>query len=203
MFKKDPCLKMSTSQHSPHNIIAQLIAPSAKILDVGCNTGYLGKILKSKNVLSDGIDINKSALKIAKKYYRNVYIRDLYQAKLKIPRRTYDYIIFADVLEHLPRPDLLLTNARSYLTKQGKILISLPNTARLEIRLKLLLGKFDYTTGGILSQDHLRFFTKENAVRMIKSCGLKVINIIPTGLGHMIGLFDTLTAFQFVFVCVV
>ncbi len=201
MYKKDPCLTMSTSPHSPHNIIQSLIKPDTTVLDIGCNTGYLGKALNSKNVTSDGVDVNKSALKIAKRYYRHVYLRDLYKARLNIRKIKYDYIVLADVLEHLPRPDLLLKDSMNYLNKKGSILISLPNIARFEIRLRLLFGKFDYTTGGILSQDHLRFFTKESGIKMIEECGLKVQNIIPTGLGHMLKLFDTLTAFQFVYVC--
>lgn len=199
MFNKDPCLTMSQSPHSPHTIISSLISNLTTILDVGCNTGFIGKSLKDKNVVTDGIDINAKALKIASKYYRFVYIRDLYTGKLSIPDKTYDYILFVDILEHLPRPDLILKDARRYLKKGGTLIISLPNVARFEIRLKLLLGKFDYTDAGILSEDHLRFFSRESAIQMIEKCGYRVYKIIPTGLGHMIKLFDTLTAFQFIY----
>jgi len=144
MFKKDPCLTMSTSPHSPHSIVIALIRASTKILDVGCNTGFVGKALRKKKVVADGIDINEKALKIAARYYQSTFIRDLYLHKLSIPKRTYDYILFIDILEHLPRPDLLLQDAEKY---------------------------------------------------------LEVEKTIPTGLGHMLKLFDTLTAFQFIYVC--
>lgn len=201
MFKKDPCLTMSTSPHSPHSIVIALIRASTKILDVGCNTGFVGKALRKKKVVADGIDINEKALKIAARYYQSTFIRDLYLHKLSIPKRTYDYILFIDILEHLPRPDLLLQDAKKYLAKKGTIIISMPNIARLEIRLNLLLGKFAYTDAGIISEDHLRFFTKESAIQMIGACGFEVEKTIPTGLGHMLKLFDTLTAFQFIYVC--
>ncbi len=201
MFKKDPCLKMSSSPHSPHHVIQSLISKKSLVLDVGCNTGFLAKSLISRRVICDGIDINEKALSIARKYCRKVYKRNLYSHKLNIPRIKYDYIIFADILEHVPRPDLLLNNARFYLKKKGTIIISLPNVARLEIRLQLLFGNFDYTSGGILSEDHLRHFTKKTAINIIERCGLSVTNIIPTGLGHQLGLFPTLTAFQFIYVC--
>lgn len=201
VFNKDPCLTMSSSPHSPHNIIPTLIAPSTSVLDVGCNTGYFAKILKKKGVVTDGIDINSKALKIAKKYCDHVFKRDLYTGRLSIPRKKYDYIIFADVLEHLPRPDLLLGDAKKHLTDKGTIIISLPNVARIEIRLQLLLGKFDYTDAGILGEDHLRFFSKESGIKFINETGLEVVDIIPTGLGHKINFFTTLTAFQFIYVC--
>lgn len=201
MFKKDPLLAKSVSPHSPHNIIPQLIRKNTSLLDVGCNTGYLGKVLKIKKVIADGIDINEKALRIAKKFYRKVYKRDLYKAKLAIDKQFYDYIVFMDVLEHLPRPDLLLKDSLKYLKKNGKIIVSLPNAARLEIRLQLLFGSFTYTKGGIISEDHLRFFSKKSAIEMFDSSGYKVENIIPTGLGHQLKILPTLTAFQFIFVC--
>lgn len=205
MFKKDRLLKLSLSSHSPHQLIPDLIKPGSIVLDVGCNSGFLGKKLKKeKNILSDGVDIDNQALKEAKKYYRSVYKRDLYTDRLNLNKNTsvstYDYIIFADILEHLPRPDLVLQDARGYLKKNGKIIASIPNIARLEIRLKLLFGNFDYTEG-ILSQDHLRFFTKKTATKMFQHCGYKVEKILPTGFGHIIKIFPTLTAFQFIYVC--
>lgn len=201
MFDKDPCLVMSDSPHSPHSIILNQISPSAKILDIGCNTGFIGKSLLGKKVVSDGIDINTSALKIAQKSYRHVYKRDLYTGKLSLPKKTYDYVLLIDILEHLPRPDLILKDLKRYLNRNSIVIISLPNIARFEIRLKLLLGKFDYTDAGIISEDHLRFFTKQSAVKMIGECGYKINDVIPTGLGHMFKLFDTLTAFQFIYIC--
>jgi len=201
MFEKDLCLVMSSSPHSPHTIIPKYIKPFTTVLDVGCNTGYLGKFLKQKKVITDGIDINEKALKDANKNYRKTFKRDLYLGKLSIPINKYDYITFIDVLEHLPRPDLVLKDSLKFLGKNSKTIISLPNIARIEIRIHLLLGKFNYTDGGILGEDHLRFFTKESGIKMIEESGLKVSKVIPTGLGHILRYFDTMTAFQFIFIC--
>ena len=200
MFTKDKQLHQDKSPHSPHSIIPNLITPNTTILDIGCNAGYLGKTLKSKKVTCDGIDINKKLLSIADKYYRHTYQRDLNNPILNLnPKFNYDYIILSDILEHLPRPDLLLIEIKKYLKKGGKIIISLPNIARLEIRLKLLFGKFEYSPG-ILSEDHLRFFTKNSAEKMFQQCCYKIEKIIPTGLGHKIKIFPTLTAFQFIYI---
>lgn len=203
MFEKDPLLNLSSSPHSPHNIIPKLIKKeNPLILDIGCNTGLVGnEIIKKKgNVVIDGVDINAEALEKAKSSYRKVFERDLYKSNIDIDSEKYDYIIFSDILEHLPRPDLLLNDVIQYLKNDGVVIISLPNIARLEIRLKLFFGNFDYAPG-ILSEDHLRFFTKKSAIDMINKCGYSAIDVIPTGLGHMVGIFPTLTAFQFIYVC--
>jgi 2-polyprenyl-3-methyl-5-hydroxy-6-metoxy-1,4-benzoquinol methylase len=202
MFNKDGCLKTNSSPHSPHQIISKEIVPHTTILDVGCNSGMIGKILCKTNTL-DGIDINKTALKKAKKYYRHLFCLDLADVNnLKITNK-YDYIIFSDVLEHLPRPDLLLLKMKKRLNNGGLIICSLPNIARFEVRLNLLLGKFNYTDSGILNQDHLRFFTRESAQLLFSQNGYQVLKIIPTGLGHQTGMLPTLTAFQFIFIAAI
>jgi 2-polyprenyl-3-methyl-5-hydroxy-6-metoxy-1,4-benzoquinol methylase len=198
MFYKDGLLSQSSLSHSPHNLIPQLISPKSTILDVGCNTGILAQSLKSKKVTIDGIDINEEALKIARPYYRKLYKRDLYNPTLDLPHMKYDYIVFSDLLEHLPRPDLLLKDTKQYLKPDGVVIASIPNIARLEIRLKLMLGKFDYKPG-IMSPDHLRFFTRRSALEMFQDSGYQIINVVPTGLGHILKLFPTLTAFQFIY----
>jgi O-antigen biosynthesis protein len=196
---KKTLLQRDFSPHSPHTIIPSLISAGSTVLDVGCNRGYLGEELLAKNCVVDGVDINLKALRLAKKFYRKTYQCDLSQNTPKITNK-YDYVVFADILEHLPKPELLLLRSLSWLKPNGRIIISLPNVARLEIRLKLLLGRFDYDLG-ILSHDHLRFYTKTGALKMIKNCGLQIDKIIPTGFGHRFPILPTLTAFQFVFVC--
>ncbi|HEX8923876.1 MAG TPA: class I SAM-dependent methyltransferase [Patescibacteria group bacterium] len=202
MFEKDEALLHDTSPHSPHNIIPGFIKPGTTLLDVGCNTGNLGKILKKKKVICDGIDINPDFLKKAKRYYRHLFLRDLFNPKLNLePKLQYDFIVLSDILEHLPRPDLLLIELKKYLKPDGQMIVSLPNVARFEIRLKLLAGKFDYSPG-ILSPDHLRFFTRESAHQMFKNCDMSVKSTSPTGLGHKIKVLPTLTAFQFIYILV-
>jgi len=202
MFNKDPLLNLDKSPHSPHSIIPNLIKKErALILDVGCNTGMIGKeIISKKAAIVDGIDINEEALQQAKEAYRKVFQRDLFFGKFEIDEEKYDYIIFSDILEHLARPDLALKDSKKYLKESGRVIISLPNVARLEIRLDLFLGNFDYKPG-IVSEDHLRFFTKKSAEEMIEKCGYDVVATIPTGLGHRFNILTTLTAFQFVYVC--
>jgi 2-polyprenyl-3-methyl-5-hydroxy-6-metoxy-1,4-benzoquinol methylase len=202
MFKKDPLLKLDSSIHSPHQIIPSLIRKNnALVLDVGCNNGLIGKeIIRLKQAVVDGIDINAEALEEAKKCYRRIFQRDLSIADFKIDNEKYDYIIFSDILEHLPRPDLILRESKKFLKNDGKVIISLPNVARFEIRLELLFGNFGYKPG-ILSEDHLRFFTQKSATKMLEECGYEIEETIPTGMGHKLGIFLNLTAFQFIYVC--
>jgi 2-polyprenyl-3-methyl-5-hydroxy-6-metoxy-1,4-benzoquinol methylase len=199
MFKKDGLINFNLSAHSPHQIISSLLSSGSTILDVGCNTGLLGKH-NFKKAIFDGIDINKQALIKAKPYYRHLLLADLSLLKNINLKNKYDFIIFSDILEHLPRPDLTLIFFKKYLKPGGSIIISLPNIARFEIRLQLLFGKFEYTQSGILNQDHLRYFTKKSATDFISKSGYRITKIIPTGLGHQFNILPNLTAFQFIYV---
>ena len=121
MFKKDLPGKLDNSSHSPHRIIPNLIKKEkALILDVGCNTGMVGEeIIRKKAAIVDGIDINEESLKQARGAYRKVFQRDLSRDKVEIDEEKYDYIIFSDILEHLPRPDLTLLGFKKYLKDNG------------------------------------------------------------------------------------
>ena len=117
----------------------------------------------------------------------------------------YDYVIFADVIEHLPDPEGVLTRAREWIGENSQMIISLPNIAYYRIRLDLLKGKFEYRDIGILDRTHLKFYTKASAKQFIESCGLRVLRTEPIFVkpkDALLGrLLPTLFAYIFVFVC--
>ncbi len=204
MFSKDSALPFNfRDRYSPHYIVCQLVRRQKTILDVGCNTGYIGQFLiQNKHCICDGIDIDHKLLTKAKEAgYRQTFTLDLAQTHFQLPKR-YDVILFIDILEHLPNPYLVLEKiTRENLKEDGEMIICLPNIARLELRLGHLLGKFDYGQSGIMHPDHLRFFTRATALQMIRKAGLKVKKILPTGLGARLNFLPTLTAFQFILIC--
>jgi len=201
MFSKDKAISLNQSPYSPHTIIPKLIPANSYVLDVGCNAGYIGKYLKEdKGCTCDGIDIDEFLLTQAKPYYCNLFKIDLYYDNFLLTKK-YDIILFIDILEHLPNPYRIIQKFSSNLNPHGRIIICLPNIARIEYRLKHLLGIFDYEESGIMHQDHLRFFTLKSGEKLIQNCGLKIEKILPTGLGARVKVFESLTAFQFIYIC--
>lgn len=204
MFEKDPEILFQVNDlHSPHSIVIGLVKPGSSVLDVGCNAGYIGKyLITNKNCTCDGIDYLQEFLDKSKQSgYRNAFKIDLYNKNFQIDAK-YDALLFIDILEHLPNPhEILFKLINENLKNGGRAIICLPNIARFEHRINHLIGKFEYEKSGIMHQDHLRFFTKKSALDMLKKIPLDVEKIIPTGLGHRLGIFQDLTAFQFIFVC--
>ena len=86
----------------------------------------------------------------------------------------FDVIVFSDVLEHLIYPEKVLTKSSESLRPGGRVLISLPNVAFLNIRIGLLKGNWNYTNEGILARSHLNFYTLSTAGQLLMSSGFKV-----------------------------
>lgn len=77
-------------------------------------------------------------------------------------KETFDYVIAADVIEHLRDPLKCLTMIKKFLSNDSQLLISLPNIAYGGIIAALFCGQFPYADKGILDETHLRFFTKDS-----------------------------------------
>ena len=84
----------------------------------------------------------------------------------------YDYVVLADVIEHIPDPAVFLAELIRHLQKTTKLIISIPNVAFGGVRLALLNGFFDYVDSGLLERTHLRFFTLISAQRLFEQLHL-------------------------------
>ena len=171
------------------------------MLDVGCASGYIAERLVKKGCQVSGIEIDDSAAKLSQRYCKKVITGDVEHMKiLPFPDNYFDIIIYSDLLEHLKRPDLILQKFKRYLRDDGFVIASIPNIARLEFRIKLAFGRFEYEEGGILKKDHLRFFTLSSAKKLFNSAGYSVVRTDYTGFGSRVKIFPTLLAFQFIIV---
>jgi SAM-dependent methyltransferase len=150
-----------------------------RILDVGCASGYLGKILRENGHYVIGIDVDQTAAKSARAYYDVFHLGDLENFAFPY-RREFDYVLFADVLEHLRDPLAVLRRAIPTLVDSGKLIVSVPNIANWTVRLRLFLGNFDSAERGILDKTHLHFFTLASAKKMMSDAGCRVLQATPT-----------------------
>lgn len=158
-------------------IIANRVEKGATCLDVGCGVGYLGEILKEhRSAKVYGIDIDKKAVEYANKsgVFEKVYNFSVseragkeYDEFIKDDLK-FDYIMFADVLEHVVNAEDLLMFFSKFLKKNGKILVSLPNVAHFDIVRGLINGEFNYNHIGLLDNTHLRFYTKSSFKQFIQ-----------------------------------
>lgn len=151
------------------SLIARQIKRGAKLLELGTATGYFGRFLVEKlGCTVDGIEKDPLMAESAKKWYRTLLVDDLETISLadRIDD-VYDYIICADILEHLKEPLHVLESLKLFLKKDGEILVSIPNIAYAGVVLAIINGDFPYRNEGLLDKSHLRFFTLKSFLRML------------------------------------
>jgi 2-polyprenyl-3-methyl-5-hydroxy-6-metoxy-1,4-benzoquinol methylase len=151
------------------------------ILECGCSSGFISTLISG-----DGgpqvvvLEIDEEDAEQARAVCAEVLTYVLNEAGWTTQvKRSFDLITFGDVLEHLVDPVATLREVKRLLNPGGRILVSLPNVAHWSIRVKLLFGKFEYKTTGLMDYTHLRFFSAVTGRQMIENSGYRIIFFHP------------------------
>jgi SAM-dependent methyltransferase len=153
--------------------IVAAIAPGSRVLDLGCSQGLLAKPLAEKGVELTGVDRDPPS-------GISPYLRRYFQCDLEQPQglpleRDFDYVVIADVIEHLRERQQLLRVARRFLREGGRLLVSTPNIALWFYRLSLLVGRFEYGPRGVLDRTHVHLYTRDTFRREVQRAGFRIV----------------------------
>jgi len=154
--------------------VLKKISSGSKVLDVGCGAGNLGIGLKEKNCEVWGMDVSEKSVKKSKKKMGHVFLVDLEKASKWPFLQKFDFVVLADILEHLRNPEDILKLSKNHLKPDGKIIVSIPNVAFVSVRLNLLMGRFRYTDWGICDNTHVHFYTLESISELLRQSGFKI-----------------------------
>ena len=147
-----------------------------RVIDFGCSTGYVSRILKERWCDVVGIEVDPEAAEKAREVCDQVKVGDLDELDLasELGGETFDVGLFGEVLEHLKYPQRVLMQTRQLLAPGGYVVVSVPNIAHASIRLALLKGEFNYEDMGILDDTHLKYYTRKSIVDLLEGCGFMV-----------------------------
>ncbi len=180
MGKYDFPLELDTKNSL--SVIIKFIHEKSRILEFGPANGRLTKYLKNElNCIVDIVEIDLKAGSEASKFANISCIGneegniENYKWFSRLKDEQYDFIIFADVLEHLYYPARVLEKCKQLLKNNGHIIVSIPNIAHNSIIIELINNKFMYTSVGLLDNTHIRFFTEESFLSMIKNIDLQLV----------------------------
>ncbi|WP_249436052.1 bifunctional glycosyltransferase family 2 protein/class I SAM-dependent methyltransferase [Paenibacillus sp. Marseille-Q4541] len=181
-FEKKWGFNPNYSQHIRSEIVDLIREDSSsnlRILEVGCACG--GTLLNIKHHYKNaeifGLELNPESAKIAS-LIADVRAADIQTGELPYELEYFDFIIFADVLEHLSDPWSTIKNIKKYLRPTGRVLASIPNIMHHSVMFGLLKnGSWTYEDSGILDRTHLRFFTYESIQRLFKDSGFSKVSI--------------------------
>ena len=106
------------------NMIKPLL--NKKVLDIGCGIGYLSELVINHDGIAYGVDVESDAINYCKKNIDGQFeIGSAY--KLPYDDNYFDYIILADVIEHIEHPSKVLDEIKRVAKNKAEVIISTPN----------------------------------------------------------------------------
>ena len=141
---------------------------------MGCGTGVItDTIRRQKSASIIGIEPDAERVQRAVARGLDVHLGVLSPDFIR-QHGPFDYIVFADVLEHLPNPAEIVAMAKGGLKPGGSVVASIPNVAHWFVRTDLLRGRFDYQDCGIMDATHLRWFTRRTVREFFERLGFQI-----------------------------
>lgn len=117
-------------------VIADIIPPGSRILDLGCGDGSLLSLLrKEKNVYGSGIEISQEKILDCVSAGVPVVHGDLNKGLLQLPDKSFDYVILSQTLQAVERPDQLL---EEMMRVGKKAIVSIINIGYYSSRLQIM-----------------------------------------------------------------
>lgn len=162
--------------------IINLVGTNKTILEIGSSTGYMTRFFLKNNCVVDVLETNKAALTKLPKGVRKILNYSIEDIKIKnLLSNDYDFIIMADVLEHLVNPQKALKVLYQIAPKKCGLIVSLPNIASWVMRKQLFFkGDFEYQISGLLDKTHLHFFTVNTLPKFLLENGWEVKKLLGT-----------------------
>jgi SAM-dependent methyltransferase len=136
VYKKDVYTELEVPDYK---ITGGIDIKNKKILVVGAGTARDVKFLvKNNNIIA--ADFSISAVKHLKKIGIEAFQADLNNPIKRVKNNSIDIVVAKDILEHLEKPSVLLSEIRRVLKPNGYAVLDVPNHFFLPMRLRLLFG---------------------------------------------------------------
>ncbi len=117
-------------------VIAELIQPNEKVLDLGCGDGSLLRFLMdTKHIVGRGVEIAEPKVLACVRHGVTVRQGDLHEELRDYPDGSFDTVILSYTIPYLNDPAFIVTNM---LRVGRRALVSFPNWGHWRCRLSLL-----------------------------------------------------------------
>jgi len=149
-----------------------------RLLDVGCAEGYLSQRFAERGFSVTAIDAPCPRPRVMPEGIR--YLEADLDLGLPTGEADFDFVVCADVLEHLRDPDSLLRQLRSRIARGGTLVASLPNSGNIYFRLNVLFGRFPEHDSGLFDRTHLHYYTWDGWRDLLCRNGFRITTIRTT-----------------------
>ena len=161
--KEGQRLNQSFLENIRGKLFSNWIGKNKKVLDLGGRDGTLTKHFIEKNHVTLA-DIDENALKYAKKTYKVETLKVDLNQSLPFKDNSFDVVVMAEVLEHLPYPNITLGEIKRVLKTNGKFIGNLPLAYHLKDRWQIIRGRRLLISG---DPTHLQFLSYEDVKKLL------------------------------------
>ena len=171
----------ASAENNTHAKVLAAVGRGTRVLDVGCATGYLGEFLmRDRDCDVVCLEPDPASAAVAAQRLDGRVVVGGTELLGTFAAGSFDVVVYADVLEHVVDPAAALRDTRRLLVPGGHVVVSLPNVAHADVRLRLLAGQFPYQRTGLLDSTHIRFFTRHTIPTLFTRSGYWVADMSAT-----------------------
>jgi dolichol-phosphate mannosyltransferase len=165
-------------QRERFRIIRGMVDGSERILDIGCGSSRIVQSLPQ----AVGLDMQLRKLRWLRAPGRQLVQGSLSQ--LPFRDHEFDAVICSEVIEHIPRQDIDLTDMVRVLAPGGKLVLGTPDYGRWRWRFLEGLYKRVFPQG--YATEHVNPYTRHELREQIERLGLDVLDVQYVGGSEMI-----------------
>jgi ubiquinone/menaquinone biosynthesis C-methylase UbiE len=147
-----------------------------RLLDIGCTKGDWALYWKARGWEPAGIDLNREFLATAREQGVDARFCDLNCDPLPFGDAEFDLIFAGEVIEHVVDTDGFLTEIGRCCKTGGHVLVTTPNLASFENRIRLLCGVYPkWLNYNFEGSGHVRGYTPHVLKRQMAAHGFRVL----------------------------
>lgn len=173
--------RLELAESGLHNYISQLMQdyPKGKVLDLGCGTGNIAKLLDKSGFVAYTADLEPTLYKWRKDRFKKVNLNK----RVSFNSNAFDYVVCLDTFEHLTNPWQCMREISRVLKPNGLLILSTINLHNIKTRYEYFMNNryLYFEEDAFFYPNHVHPFTYHELIMILHENNFSVKKILPYG----------------------